>query len=432
MIRGTRVCIVKPPKGRKDLKGMEGKVVSLHPFASVPLKYNIHIQNKLVLLLPFTSVKILDYEETVETGYREDRPVLKVNGLRYCKNHRLEICCECGYNFLMQNLGAELRNDTDDAMEGTFSRRQVLAEELNIRRERDFLFRQRLAGELKSLGAPVRTAPLTNLKCNSASEARTAPLKNLKCNSAMDAVIGIPEGTNLLSLEEVPTGVSLFSAFDHQFWMAVCGEPEREHGPEGGLYKVRTTFCSIGNCVDRAKRESRQIPRICLQDESRIAKGFSFDGLIIDVIDARMIDSYFPALVLAMSRSEDMAASTNGIFKEGFQIEVFRMKPNEIDLFVKIVQANAARLSNSEDDFLFNGVKILKDHSVFKIGVVTPIGSNESKRYHELHGKCCGFCGDSNSKLFKCSGCKNVLYCGRSCQKSDWKMHKLVCSASSK
>ena len=76
------------------------------------------------------------------------------------------------------------------------------------------------------------------------------------------------------------------------------------------------------------------------------------------------------------------------------------------------------------------GVKLFKDHSVFKIGVVTPIGSEESKRYHELHGKCCAFCGDSNSKLFKCSECKNVLYCGRLCQKSDWKMHKLVCSAS--
>lgn len=411
------MCIEKAPEGHKDLKGKEGKVVSLVPKACIPLEYNIKI-GKEEIILPFTSVKILDYEDDrAEIDPEEVDPMLKVNGLCYCKNHRLETCHQCGYDFLCENLGAELRNDTDDAMEGSFS------------------IRHRLAEELKAAGAPVRTAPLKNIECNSASE-------------AIDAVIGmIPEGTNFLSLQEVPTGVSLYSAFDKQFGTIVNGETGWEYGPKGGLYKVRTTFCSIANCVDRAKRESREIPRICLQDESRITKSFSFDGLmdglIIDVIDARMMDSHSPVLILAMSRSEDLAASTNGIFKDGFQIEVFRMKPNEIDLFVKIVQGNATRLSNSEDDFVFKGVKILntcclmpclprEDYSVFKIGVAIPITSTESKRYHELHGKYCGFCGASDCKLFKCSGCKNVLYCGRSCQKSDRKMHKLVCCASRK
>ncbi|GFH56903.1 hypothetical protein CTEN210_13379 [Chaetoceros tenuissimus] len=275
---------------------------------------------------------------------------------------------------------------------------------------------QNLDAELKAEGAATYMAPPDeNLKCKTTSSSE---------EQALNAVIGIPEGTDYLSLEEVPTGVSLFDTFNNQF--------TGERGPKGELYQARTIFSAIANCVDKAKRESRELPRICLQDESRLAKGFSFDGLIIDVIDARMMNSDSPLLVLAMSRSEDMNASSKGIFKDGFQIEVFRKKPSEIDLFVKIVEANAARLSNSEDDFIFNGVKILKDHSVFKIGVAIPITATESEKYYELLGKHCSFCGNSNGKLFKCTGCKTVHYCGRPCQKGDWKFHKLVCSASSK
>ena len=278
------------------------------------------------------------------------------------------------------------------------------------------MIRQNLADELKAEGDPTCMAPPDeNLKRN----------KNSTASEALNAVIGIPEGMDYLSLKEVPAGVDLYDTFNNNHFTG-------EHGPKGELYQARAIFCAIANSVDKAKRESRELPRICLQDESRMAKGFSFAGLIIDVIDTRMMDSDSPALVLAMSRSEDMNASSKGIFKDGFQIEVFRKKPSEIDLFVKIVEANAARLSNSEDDFIFNGVKILKDHSVFKIGVAIPITATEKERYYELLGKYCNVCGYSNCKLFKCTGCKTVHYWGRSCQKSDWKIHKLVCSASRK
>ena len=92
MIRETRVCIEKAPKGRKDLKGKEGKVLWLVPKASIPLEYNINVENEEIRL-PCTSVNILHYEyDRAEIVPEEVDPMLKVNGLCYCKNHRLEVC----------------------------------------------------------------------------------------------------------------------------------------------------------------------------------------------------------------------------------------------------------------------------------------------------------------------------------------------------
>ncbi|CAB9526236.1 expressed unknown protein [Seminavis robusta] len=42
----------------------------------------------------------------------------------------------------------------------------------------------------------------------------------------------------------------------------------------------------------------------------------------------------------------------------------------------------------------------------------------------------CHFCdnkGTANTKLLRCSRCKVVKYCGRECQKNDWKFHSKDC-----
>ena len=150
MIRGTRVRIEKAPEGHEDLKGKEGKVKWLS--SKVPLEYLIKVEDERVrymplIRLPSTSLMVLDYEEVVETGHREDCPcpVLKVNGLCYCKNHRRETCDQCGYDFLMQNLAAELTHET----------KEVSMKEPNV---------ERLVAQLKAAGAPVRMAPPKKLK----------------------------------------------------------------------------------------------------------------------------------------------------------------------------------------------------------------------------------------------------------------------------
>jgi hypothetical protein len=60
---------------------------------------------------------------------------------------------------------------------------------------------------------------------------------------------------------------------------------------------------------------------------------------------------------------------------------------------------------------------------------------------HEIVGRKknkerCNACGkqkgsNSSLKLFDCSRCKTVAYCGRDCQKQDWKMHKQECASAS-
>jgi len=48
----------------------------------------------------------------------------------------------------------------------------------------------------------------------------------------------------------------------------------------------------------------------------------------------------------------------------------------------------------------------------------------------EFKGKCCDCClaaTGSTHPLKKCTKCKHMFYCGRRCQKNDWRVHKLEC-----
>jgi hypothetical protein len=37
----------------------------------------------------------------------------------------------------------------------------------------------------------------------------------------------------------------------------------------------------------------------------------------------------------------------------------------------------------------------------------------------------CAFCDKAASR--KCTGCKTYVYCGKECQSSDWRKHKIIC-----
>jgi hypothetical protein len=39
----------------------------------------------------------------------------------------------------------------------------------------------------------------------------------------------------------------------------------------------------------------------------------------------------------------------------------------------------------------------------------------------------CNACGETLRPLSSCAGCKKVRYCGKKCQKDDWKEHKEDC-----
>ena len=45
----------------------------------------------------------------------------------------------------------------------------------------------------------------------------------------------------------------------------------------------------------------------------------------------------------------------------------------------------------------------------------------------KFRGIRCDYCFKESEKLFKCSKCKFVSYCGRDCQAGDWSIHKHEC-----
>ena len=45
---------------------------------------------------------------------------------------------------------------------------------------------------------------------------------------------------------------------------------------------------------------------------------------------------------------------------------------------------------------------------------------------------CCAGCGVGPDVGFTCTGCRSVQYCGKKCQKVDWKEHQVLCNAISK
>jgi hypothetical protein len=45
----------------------------------------------------------------------------------------------------------------------------------------------------------------------------------------------------------------------------------------------------------------------------------------------------------------------------------------------------------------------------------------------ELH---CATCDATSTNILQCSGCNKVYYCNRTCQRANWKQHKLVCKKS--
>lgn len=53
-----------------------------------------------------------------------------------------------------------------------------------------------------------------------------------------------------------------------------------------------------------------------------------------------------------------------------------------------------------------------------------PEGKAHNRKTH------CATCGKESNELDRCSKCQSVYYCGRKCQKLDWKEHKAECKAS--
>ena len=57
-------------------------------------------------------------------------------------------------------------------------------------------------------------------------------------------------------------------------------------------------------------------------------------------------------------------------------------------------------------------------------GVAAPVSTASAAPAAPL---CCNVCGASGGDLQMCAGCRSAIYCGRDCQKADWRAHKAAC-----
>ena len=71
---------------------------------------------------------------------------------------------------------------------------------------------------------------------------------------------------------------------------------------------------------------------------------------------------------------------------------------------------------------------VKKEYGYDNVVVKQPSLSDTSSSSHH---QTCGHCGVDNQtkKLFRCSRCRNSLYCSRECQVAHWKIHKEFCVA---
>ena len=99
---------------------------------------------------------------------------------------------------------------------------------------------------------------------------------------------------------------------------------------------------------------------------------------------------------------------------------------------VKFLLSSYPRAAMVADSAGMKPVDIIKRHGQLEgrperknVGAIREAIEGVMGNYKRLHA--CYRCGKDDVPLKKCSACKYVSYCGRECQKADWKSHKEVC-----
>ena len=85
---------------------------------------------------------------------------------------------------------------------------------------------------------------------------------------------------------------------------------------------------------------------------------------------------------------------------------------------------SSAEPGHMDESSSFEGRSVSSEHSA---GFLDPFQGLASHMDQE-----CAFCHSKSGTLKRCLGCKNVLYCGKTCQKEHWKKHKTECRGNRK
>ena len=332
-------------------------------------------------------VEVLIHREDLNAA--ED--MIEVNGLLFCKPHRLEVCGSCGMDFRHDNLIKEL---------GDFEGAKEAADELDQ--------------ALDAINFPNRKAPGSDCYKPVLTPAITTKV--------------IPNNLDPSTLPEWPSALNLETESRRTFGPDEHKVSEEEKLP---LRRVRETLVVLGHRVNRyyKKRQQEQnyaALRILLQDEAQS------EAVILDILEPprqfTVNNLVLPLFVVkwghARASNQDHALKILSTLPENAMMSEIPSELDEISLMAEMLKANAARLSQN----FVNGIGA---PATLAVSVLTAIPlSLQTAYYEELEGEYCRRCGTAGVKMLRCSQCKQAKYCSRECQKKHWKYHKGSCGAS--
>lgn len=271
--------------------------------------------------MPSTSLHLIDYKDNHDGNNAHNGEMLKVNGLCYCKDHRLEICGTCGYSFRCQNLTSKLseEDEVDDVVETGMG----------------------LDEELQSIIASICHAPV--------KEGSEYPF-DMYTPIVNDAIFVIPMGLNVITIDDFHHDKYMVNSFESQFVLDVFGRVNAEPSARP-LYTVRKIFTHIGAILDSAIQEKKALPRIYLQNKAQ-SQVLNMDIIAIKIMVGHHVSGVkwrLPIIVVSWSHvyagdREGLKASLRALHLGTPMAEILAF-PHEIALMIKILKANAANIS---------------------------------------------------------------------------------------
>ena len=391
MIPSTQVRISRPPATHPEWENVKGRVESLIP--SAPLRYRVRLATNERAVLLGDCLDVLDYQEELVGN-----DTIIVNGLMYCRPHRLEVCGSCGLDHRMTNFSNEI---ADSELAGSVRDRWEIVDSL-----------------IDQLSVPPRKAPNKASRGQFALRPEYKPVVN-------DAIKLIPENFNPESLEQWPRGKSLYSAVVATFGQSENKQPEDSKLP---LRRMRETIAVLGKrWADwlQVRQPNDPMVRILLQDEAQ-SQAITLD--LVEPIYCYEIGGFLvPLFVVRYSRitagDRDGVVHVTGTMERGTQMGEIEVEVDEMNLMVEVLKANSLLLDSSFME------KHTKYGHILSLGVLTAIPFALEQNFYRLLGDYCHQCGTSGCKALTCSRCKKVQYCSKECQKKNWKHHKSTCKA---
>ena len=406
MIPGTRVRLTRAPHGYERLQGKVGKILRLLPIPQQPLVYCSTFESEFDTDLNVSpdDVEVLIHHEASPSGNSQNNGgsdknnsgennisemMIEINGLSFCKDHRLETCGTCGLDLRFENLVKEL---------GDFQGVEECAVELDR--------------ALDKMNAPQRHAP---------------------GSKAFKPVV-------TPAIDVLPTNLdpSTLSAFEYHL------EEEKDNSCKSAekcvketlpLQRVRKKIFSIGKHAYALQQQREQGTETEASDNSPISIALR-DEAKSEVLRLEIVE---PVRLLSSSTSDDPNADSSSSVEPLLIVRWFHMRCSnqaavaqpeatlnmesrldELALLAEILKANATKL---EPSFVF----LTKATAPFALSALATIPAQCETTYYDELGEYCHRCGTSGTKMFHCSRCKVVTFCSRVCRKKNWKYHKNEC-----